>query len=377
MDMPATTVHARTNEDTERGLHPLEGHTKPVTGVSRFRHWLQRALKPRRRVRPTGQGLIFMTLTLSIGFAALNTGNNLLYLILAMMLSLLSLSGILAELSIRRLEVSRIFPQDATAGERMYGLIRLYNPKRWIPVLGIRVDEYVRLPIECHSAFFPVVSAGEEQTCSVWYQFPKRGRVRLERLECWTSYPFGFFVRGLIRTVEAEVLVLPPVRAYAGQAQVQRAEQGVLPRPRRGQGDDFFELRPFQEGEDPRRIHWKSSARRQQLMLRESAEQQRNRVLITLDLQTVLPDEEAYEEALIVVASAAAFQLQRGAEVGVEAPGVTVPFDVGAAHLYRIRRALALAPRAAEAAEKPALPMRHMFASIIAIQVKQETAHDL
>ncbi|MBK9998607.1 MAG: hypothetical protein IPO99_16120 [Nitrospira sp.] len=64
---------------------------------------LLRRLFRDRTIRVTTEGIRFLLLTLAVGIAAVNTGNNLFYLLLAMMLSLVVLSGLLSEQCVRRL----------------------------------------------------------------------------------------------------------------------------------------------------------------------------------------------------------------------------------------------------------------------------------
>src|SRR5262245_33888588 len=68
---------------------------------------LRRAWRPPRKLQFTREGKYFVGITIGVGFAAINTGNNLLYLLLGMMLSLIIASGIMSELSLRALTVTR------------------------------------------------------------------------------------------------------------------------------------------------------------------------------------------------------------------------------------------------------------------------------
>ena len=65
----------------------------------------------------TAEGVQFLLFTLAIGIAAINTGNNLFYLLLAMMLSLVLISGIAAESCLRRLEFHRHLPDHLVVNE--------------------------------------------------------------------------------------------------------------------------------------------------------------------------------------------------------------------------------------------------------------------
>ena len=80
--------------------------------AERARARLRRWLRPPRRLEFTREGKYFVAITVGVGFAAINTGNNLLYLLLGMMLSFIIASGILSELSLRELAVMRT-PPDA------------------------------------------------------------------------------------------------------------------------------------------------------------------------------------------------------------------------------------------------------------------------
>ena len=79
-----------------------------------MRH-LERWLRPPRTLRPTRAGWIFFALTLGVGFAALNTGNNLMYMVLSLLLSFLVLSGVLSESALRGIQVRRLLPAELVA----------------------------------------------------------------------------------------------------------------------------------------------------------------------------------------------------------------------------------------------------------------------
>ena len=72
-------------------------------------------MKPPRALRATRAGWCFIAIIFGVGFAALNTGNNLLYLVLALMLAFLVLSGLLSEASLRGLRVERHLPRELFA----------------------------------------------------------------------------------------------------------------------------------------------------------------------------------------------------------------------------------------------------------------------
>ena len=88
--------------------HPRNPRTGARPALSRRSGWLERVrrwLRPPRTLRPTRAGWAFFAITFGVGFAALNTGNNLLYLVLSLMLAFLVLSGVLSESALRGIEV--------------------------------------------------------------------------------------------------------------------------------------------------------------------------------------------------------------------------------------------------------------------------------
>src|SRR5438309_11606713 len=105
----------------------------------RFRRWL----RPPRRLQFTREGKYFVGITVGVGFAAINTGNNLLYLLLGMMLSLIIASGILSEMSLRGLEVTRRPPGRLHAGRPFLMGIALKNTKRRLPSFSVEVEDLV------------------------------------------------------------------------------------------------------------------------------------------------------------------------------------------------------------------------------------------
>src|SRR3990170_1927020 len=109
--------------------------------MSSFLIRLQRLIYRNRSITFTPAGTRFILLTLAVGIAAVNTGNNLLYLILGMMLSLIIVSGILSEQSLRKISVEGRFPARIFAQQPVPAELRITNGKRFIPSFSFRVDE--------------------------------------------------------------------------------------------------------------------------------------------------------------------------------------------------------------------------------------------
>ena len=100
-----------------------------------------RYFRPLRKLKFTREGKYFLGITLGVGFAAINTGNNLLYLLLGMLLSLIILSGVMSELSLRDLSVVRRLPTRAQVLRAHLVEIEVFNRKKRIPSYAIEVED--------------------------------------------------------------------------------------------------------------------------------------------------------------------------------------------------------------------------------------------
>src|SRR5207248_3522842 len=87
----------------------------------------------------TRAGIIYALVTLVIGIAALNTGNNLLYIVVAAMLAAILVSGVVSAWVLRWLELDVRLPEHLFAGRPVVGRIALRNPRRFMPSFSIRV----------------------------------------------------------------------------------------------------------------------------------------------------------------------------------------------------------------------------------------------
>jgi uncharacterized protein (DUF58 family) len=299
-----------------------------------------------RQLKFTREGKYYVALSLGIGFAAINTGNNLLFLVLGMMLSFIVASGILSELSLRALEVRRQVPDRIFAGRPFLMGIGLRNGKRSFASFSVEVEDLIEGRSLEKKCYFLKVPAGRTQQTSYRHRFDRRGLYRLSGCRISTKFPFALFRKSRIHDSPTEVLVFPSIHAVLpppGRAvQPGEAVQGRL--DRRG---EFHALREYASGDDPRSIHWRKSATAGRLMVRQNEDQLARRIAVILDnaqrADQIDPAElERQELAVSHAASLAAHYIQRGYSVRLLTRTDTVPAGAGEAHLTRILRTLAL-----------------------------------
>jgi uncharacterized protein (DUF58 family) len=328
-----------------------------------------RWLAPRRRFPPTREGWYFLVATLLIGLAAINAGLNLLFLVWGMMLFLILASGVLSELCLRKLEVRRASPQAIFAESPYLMGIALSNGKRRLPSFSVEVEDLVDgHPIE-KRCYFLKLPAGRTQETAYRHVAQRRGRLRLSGFRVSTRFPFGLIHKSKDVAAPTDLLVYPalcPVPLELLRGFTSHHGRGYHKwRSRRG---EFFGLREFRQGDDPRDIHWRTSARRGGAYVRETEDDEGQEVRLVFDNGVPAPGEgapgtgdpapspgfaPAFERAVSLAASVACELLHRGYRVGLAVRGEEIAPESGPAQATRVLRFLALIDRAAPGAAAP------------------------
>jgi uncharacterized protein (DUF58 family) len=307
-------------------------------------------LTPPRSLRPTVEGGVYMLMIMAVAGAALNTGNNLLYLLCAMSLGLVAISGVLSESAIRRIKLARRLPGDLHAGEPAQGRILLSNERRWLPNVAMTIGEESGTRADGGGGEITVVhlAAGDRASRRMDYTFHRRGLHRLRGFRISTRFPFGLFLKSYRLKDSAEVLVYPRLAGEPPPTGSHPASQGNRSGQRTGLDGDFRGLRDFAEGEDARRIHWKTSARRDQLVAVERSDGNRERATVHL-LPGAVPATapgfaDDFERQVSQAARAACDLLAAGHEVGLLTPAGYLAPRTGLAQRREVLRHLALIP---------------------------------
>jgi uncharacterized protein (DUF58 family) len=307
-----------------------------------------RRRRSRRKFRLTREGRAFLFITVGVGLAAVNTANNLLYLVLGLLLSLLLVSGVLSDLALWKLEIKRKVPTRLFAGRRSYMDVALLNGKRWLSSVSIEtIDELDG--VETEPARFVRVASGETQLASYGFATPRRGIVELGTIRVITRYPFGLIEKGYTTYLPDEVLVYPQLLEHVATPAPRAMQGDAAPIHQTGRGSEFAgSVRFYREGDEARDIHWKRTASRGELVVREH--ERDSNTLVTLTVHNLLPadpeDEAAWRERFEVTiseaATAAAGHLTRGVSVQVQSNDSVSPLVAGGTPPDPIWRFLAL-----------------------------------
>jgi uncharacterized protein (DUF58 family) len=317
-----------------------------------------------RRIRFTAAGLLFTVGSLAVGFAAINTGNNLLHLLVGAMLGAMGVSGWLSERTIRGIEVSRRVPRGATVGQDVRIRYRLRNHKRRLASLALELHEQ-GLP---GAAFAVRVPAGGETLTRAVNTFQRRGVHALGTLTLSTTFPFGLFRREHDFDLAGELVVWPradrPVRPPRPGAGRRPRPSDVSAGAAAGTRGEYRGLRRYRPGDDPRDIHWRTSARLAAPVIREYEQDADETLWICLDLSA--EPGAAAEDAVELAASLASRAAHEGRPFALVAGAALLPPGMGSGHLEAVLDALARVDFRADA-PAPAAPVQRESCVLVSV----------
>ena len=315
---------------------------------SAFIRQAKRWLKPPRTLRITRAGWQYIGLTLIVGFAAINTANNLLYLIFGLMLSFITTSGVLSELTLRKIALTRRFPKHLFAGQAAPVALDILNTKKRIASLSLLIEDLSQQDAADHRRYVLKIAPQQTHTLTYPVTFPQRGLHRPGKIRISTRYPFGFFLKSTtFEEIDDAVLVYPKIERLSPSEQASLAfSAGEAGARRKGGGEEFYGIRDYVPGDTLTRISWKSTARTSKIMVREFELDRKKQILVVLDIMppSPLPPDfaERMERAISMIASYLMFFSKHDYALQLAAPAEISPADKGEHHLFLLLRMLAL-----------------------------------
>ena len=291
-----------------------------------------------------------------MGLAAINSQANLLFGVFGLMIGVLVISGFISRLVLRRLRVRREIPEAVVVGDVSTIIYEFTNGKRFWPSLSVGLSELdgVEAFTKQPSTYLLHAAGGMTATVPTEVMPKRRGLHKLSRYQISTSFPFGFIKRAIERSEEDTIIVYPPLAKVDNRVlqMAQSAEKtGSTMRPRRGGQDEFYGVKEFRNGENPRWIYWKRSARTGVMVSKEMTQVAPPRLLLLVDtfLRDRSEDEHVrVERAIAMAGSLAAVALEQGISVGMCARGegdwVALPPTRGKRHSRDVLTALARLP---------------------------------
>jgi uncharacterized protein (DUF58 family) len=320
----------------------------------------------------TRAGLIYILTSVLIGIAALSSGNNLLYVVVAALLSAILVSGVASALVLRSLQLDVHLPEHVFAGRPMVARLLLRNLSSWLPSFSVRVvpakrknknrvrwgweastfgwprnrapqDQWFRLPdrrlrrlqepeekpILQESVYFPFLAPLQELRADLEISFRTRGLYSEKNFGLATRFPFAFLMKTRRINLAREVIVYPAVEPTDQFLGVLPMVTGEFETFISGRGNDLYLIREYMPDDSARHVDWKATARTGALKVREFSREDERKLRIVFDNPApgVLPS-AAYERGVRLAASLAWHFHHEDVEVSFVAPGLEPTEDV-------------------------------------------------
>jgi uncharacterized protein (DUF58 family) len=266
-----------------------------------------------------------------------------------MLLCLLVANGVLSEAAMRRLDVQRSLPAAIHAGSPFLMGISVRNHKAKIATFSLEVEDLAAdgKPVD-RRCFFLKIPAGRQQETSYRRTLARRGIHRLSGMRISTRFPFGLLRRSIDLENPVELLAYPALVPVTDPAVLGGlAQLGEQQNSARARSGDFHGLRELRPGDDPRDIHWRTSARRGRAFVREFEEESGRNLVVVLEAGPDDVDEAGFETAVSTAASLALVLLRRAFRVGLLAGSTFIPPAAGPVQAGNLLRCLALIGRTA------------------------------
>ncbi|HSM86149.1 MAG TPA: DUF58 domain-containing protein [Candidatus Limnocylindrales bacterium] len=294
----------------------------------------------------TREGMVYLGIAMVIAIAALNTANNLLFIVLAAMLAAIVVSGIGSAAVLRRLDLDIVMPQNAFAGKAVAVRVRLGNPRLWFPAFSVKVftpvdkkkkapgwewqktefifpkrKQWFRLPdytlrrknppprqakVLTRPVYFTFVGPRSTAEIEVELVFPRRGFYTQDSFSVATRFPFSFLLKSRRVQLDRELLVYPALLDSDDVLDVLPMITGEFVSYMRGRGSELYLIREYTPHDPARYLDWKATAKTGSLKVREFSREDERRLRLVFDNPVpgrITP--VAYERAVSLAATLA------------------------------------------------------------------------
>ncbi len=238
--------------------------------TGRLRRLFQRFKNPNERVKINFGGKLYIGFTLFIGFAAVNTGNNMLYILLSFLLSLMGISGFLSRYNLKGFKVKFFPPEEIWCCKPEKVKVKIINTKRFPSFLIELQQKEIGLNL-----LLKLVERDVEVSTPL--VFSKRGIYHVREIELKSTFPFGLFERSIRFPIGEKLLVYPQPKEINFKSLPQRVNlKGELQEAVKTsiKGTSAISVKEYQ-GEGFSAISWKHFAKYGELYVKQFEEEEK------------------------------------------------------------------------------------------------------
>jgi len=305
----------------------------------------------------TQEGWFYIITLVVIAIAALNTGNNLIFLIFSAAVSTLIVSELISNVNLSHLHFKMDLPAVINAQQSFFSVFSLHNLKSWLPSFSLAVEgqepssslkrstgknTIFRLG---RQAYYPFLPGGTQSRQKVRMQFGRRGRYLQPEVEISTRFPFGFVKKRKRMRIDHEIIVFPEIAPPEEFFEMLPLLNGALESHYRGWGSDLYSIRDYSSRDNARFLDWKATAKTGRLKLREFTQEEDRKCCFVFDnffLTFDEADRPAFEKAIKLCANAVRHFHEMGSEIRLVTPEASTSFRPSGEGLLEILKLLAL-----------------------------------
>ena len=263
----------------------------------------------------------------------MNTGNNLLFLIVAALLGFMAVSGIIGWLNIRNFRLRLTTPDEIYSGRETLFTIHLENRRRLFPSFLLRAS------ILGSGADFPIIEQGKDCSASLLVRPAGRGRKTAGSCAVSSIFPVNFFVRFThLEPAETFIVFPEPRRTPAAGGSQAREKDGAMETGQRGYEGDVAKIGEYTGAEPQKLIHWRLSAKHENFKVKEMSLLSEEPVVLDV---AQLPG-GSLEERLCHGVYLINRLIRQNRPVGLKLDGKVIPPAVTRMHRLSLLRELAL-----------------------------------
>ncbi len=308
----------------------------------------------------TREGAAYFLIIILIAGAALNTGNNLLFIVLANLLAGILLSGILSAIVLAQIALDFALPEHVFAERPIISRLTVENEKWFFPWFSLTVsardpEKGKRKPAVLTTTprqildapvYVPYIPHRSGVTQHVELTFPRRGRYTQDGFRVSSKFPFGLLLKAHEVESKQEILVLPNVQPTEEFYEMLPLIGGEIESYLKGRGHDLYAIRDYTEADSARHVDWKATAKAQQLKVREFTREDERRLVLVFDASIHSDDEQAraqFEKGVNFCACLAWHFYEIDAQMQFIAEGFATLMAPAGEIIYPVLESLALA----------------------------------
>ena len=254
-------------------------------------------------------GIKFAFFYFVVLFACINTGNNLIYLVFATLTATVLVSWSLSSLSLHSLVTKPILPEEVYAGEETLTEFVLEKGESPANAYSLNLSLQTEGKPEMHMPFIEQLERNSTRRVKGLIKYQKRGEYAFKGTTVSSNYPFGLILKKKRYSEKSRFTVFPKIMEL--DEMIKTGSEGIVALDSIFKGNDggLFNVRSFQPGDDRRHLHWKATARKDELMVKEFAQEEGKTIWLHFNHLAVDKDHKTmnklFEKGVSVAASLA------------------------------------------------------------------------